>query len=135
MIVRCVKCQEDFVPERVFSIWDGDVEVQYFSCTVCRARYQVMTTDPEMRSLIARRNALVNELGIGRKRNWSTRTMQKIKQRLARVKARQMEILPALKKRGEEILEGRVQNAGTTGETRLQAEGLQTGQRPVLPGG
>lgn len=101
MIVRCVKCQEDFVPEGVFSIWDGDVEVQYFSCTVCRAKYQVMTSDPEMRSLIARRNALVNELGIARKRKWSEKTQRKILQRLEAVKTRQMKILPALKKRGE----------------------------------
>lgn len=112
MIVRCVKCQEDFVPEGVFSIWDGDVEVQYFSCTVCGARYQVMTSNPEMRSLMARRNTLVNELGIARNRKWPEKTQRKIRQRLDKVYARQMKILPALKKRGEEILEGDTNERG-----------------------
>ena len=134
MIVRCVKCHEDFVPERVFEIWDGDVQVQYFNCTVCRARYQVMTTDPEMRSLIARRNALLNELGIAQKRNWSSRTKQMIEQRLVKVKARQKKILPALQKRGEEILGRSDRDAGATGETRIPPESLQARERPDVFG-
>ncbi len=106
MIIRCVKCQEDFVSERVFSIWDGEVEVQYFRCSVCGARYQVITTDMEMRRLIQKRKALTEAVKAAKAKGFRGKAFRKYEARLEKVKAEQMKLVPALNKRGEEILKG-----------------------------
>ncbi len=100
----CDKCGHKFAISRVNieEIRRDDITVQYFSCPACLAKYHVCTTDPEMRRLIRKRIEIQNEIA----GSLSTRKSRRLKERLDKVIAQQMKLMPDLKKRGEEILNG-----------------------------
>lgn len=113
MIVTCNGCGRDFPldPYYVDTLRDGDLEVQYFTCPACRTRYHILTTDTAMRQLIQKHKALASAIKAAKAKGFQESTFRKYLARLDKVKAEQMKILPALTKRGEEILKG-----GTHGE-------------------
>ena len=113
MTITCNGCGRDFPldPYYVDTLRDGDLEVRYFTCPACRTRYHILTTDTAMRQLIQKREALASAIKMAKVKGFQESTFRKYLARLDKVKAEQMKILPALTKRGEEILKG-----GTHGE-------------------
>jgi len=60
------------------------------------------STDPEMQRLIGKRLEIQNEIA----GSLSARKSRRLKEKLDKVIAQQMKLMPDLKKRGEEILNG-----------------------------
>lgn len=100
----CDKCGHEFSVSRVSieEIRSDDIMVQYFHCPACLAKYHVCTTDPEMRQLIRKRLEIQNEIS----GSLSARKSRRLKEKLDKVIAQQMKLMPDLKKCGEEILNG-----------------------------
>ena len=106
--VTCDKCGHDFIINQADfeEIRRGDIIVQYFRCTKCNAKYHVCTTNTEMRKLIKERLEIQNRIAGGRENALPVGTAYKLKHRLEKVIARQKQLMPDLKKRGEKILNG-----------------------------
>lgn len=52
-LVKCDRCGTPFSIQTagIRSTWSGDYMVQYFTCPGCHHRYQILTTDTELRQL------------------------------------------------------------------------------------
>lgn len=104
--ITCDKCGRDFeITDNFGEIRRGDIVVQYFYCTECRAKYHVMTTNPAMRKLIERRIAIQNKISEKRKDVLPVGTVQKLQHELNRIISQQKKLRPGLKKIGEKILD------------------------------
>lgn len=104
--VTCDRCGHDFeITDNFGEICKGDITVQYFYCTECRAKYHVLTTNPAMSKLIDRRSAIQNKISKGRKSMIPAGTAQKLQHELNRIIAQQKKLMPGLKKIGEKILD------------------------------
>lgn len=103
----CDKCGHEFVitQNNCSEIRKGDIIVQYFYCTECKAKYHVLTTNPAMRKLIEQRTAIQNKIAEGCKGVLPVGTAQKLQHELNRVIAQQKKLMPGLKQIGEKILD------------------------------
>lgn len=59
-LVKCDRCGTPFSIQTagIRSTWSGDYMVQYFTCPGCHHRYQILTTDTELRQTIQRHKAI-----------------------------------------------------------------------------
>lgn len=59
-LVKCDRCGTPFSIQTagIRATWSGDYMVQYFTCPGCHHRYQILTTDTELRQTIQRHTAL-----------------------------------------------------------------------------
>lgn len=104
--VTCDRCGHDFeITDNFGEIRRGDITVQYFYCTECRAKYHVLTINPVMRKLIEQRIAIQNKISEKRKDVLPVRTAHKLQHELNRVIAQQKKLRPGLKQIGEKILD------------------------------
>ena len=53
-LVKCDRCGTPFSIQTagIRSTWSGDYMVQYFTCPGCHHRYQILTTDTELRQTV-----------------------------------------------------------------------------------
>lgn len=68
IIATCNSCGKDIKiePDLILSVSQGDLTVEYFVCPCCNAKYQVLTTDKEMREMIARRQRVIKKISMGK---------------------------------------------------------------------
>lgn len=106
--VDCNECGAQFVIDdsRIASIKEGDLEVQYFSCPSCRAKYLFFATDSKMRELVRQRKAVQAKLKAAHAKRFQERTFKKYMREYEKIKKEQEKIFPVLKARGEKILNG-----------------------------
>lgn len=104
--VICNKCGELFFPaeQRPQQIEAGDLQVQFFECPYCLAKYQVITTDPKMRELIAARQSWQQQIRLAQGKHFRQSTIERYEREIEKIKAQQKKLLPALKRRGAEVL-------------------------------
>lgn len=100
----CDNCGHEFEVSDINmeQIRRSDIVVQYFRCPACLAKYHICTTNSKMRKLIKQRLDIQNEIA----GSLSARKSRRLKERLDKVIAQQMKLMPNLKKCGEEILNG-----------------------------
>lgn len=105
----CNKCGKSFAadPALFEQVESGDLVVQYFSCPECGEKYQVITTNTEMRKLIEERKSTQQSITAARTKKFRQKTIQQYVKELDRIITRQKRLLPELKRRGEEILRGK----------------------------
>lgn len=82
----------------------GDLEVQYFSCPACGAKYHILTTNSTMRSLIERRKAVQLKIKAAHAKRFKERTFKKYLREYEQIKKEQEKIFPELKAQGEKLL-------------------------------
>ena len=106
--VECNECKEQFVMDdsRLASIKEGDLEVQYFSCPSCGARYLFFASDSKMRELVRQRKAVQLKIRAGHAKKFKERTLRKYMQEYEKIKKAQEKMLQELKARGEKLLRG-----------------------------
>lgn len=105
--VICDSCKQLFAQEEqpVMAVESGDLSVRYFSCPCCGTKYQIITIDPQMRRLISDRMRWQKQIKIAHAKKFSEKTIRRYEREIEKIKKEQMRILPALKARGEEILQ------------------------------
>lgn len=91
---------------RFSSIKDGDIEVQYFSCPSCGAKYLFFASDSKMRDLVRQRKALQLKIRAGHAKKFKERTLEKYMREYEEIKKEQEKMMPGLKALGEKILRG-----------------------------
>ena len=106
--VDCNECGAEFVIDdsRIVSIKEGDLEVQYFSCPSCGAKYIFFVMDSKMRDLVQRRKAVQAKIKAAHAKRFKERTFKKYLQEYEQIKKEQEKIFPELKAQGEKILHG-----------------------------
>lgn len=104
--IDCNKCGQQFTVDdsRMGSLRDGDLEVQYFSCPACGAKYHILTTNSTMRSLIERRKAVQLKIKAARAKRFKESTFKKYLREYEQIKKEQEKIFPELKAQGENLL-------------------------------
>lgn len=109
MNVTCDKCGELFAvrPSDIDTISSDGYEVQYFSCPRCGSSYHVMTTNERMRQLIGKHVSLAQKIKIAHMKHFKESSIRGYVQELASVENEQRLLLPALKRRGMEILKSK----------------------------
>jgi transposase-like protein len=85
----------------------GEYVVQYFTCPFCGKKYQVLTTDEEMRALIERKKEIWRGMRLAGQRKGGERTVKRYKKKLIAVDKEIKLRLAHLSELGEDILEGR----------------------------
>ena len=106
--IDCNKCGQQFTVDdsRLGSLRDGDLEVQYFSCPACGAKYHILTTNSTMRDLIERRKAVQLKIKAAHAKRFKERTFKKYMRENNRIKKEQEDMMPALRAAGENLLHG-----------------------------
>lgn len=106
--VECDECGAQFVIDdsRIASIKEGDLEVQYFSCSSCGAKYLFFATDSKMRELVQQRKAVQAKIKAARAKRFQESTFKKYMKEYEKIKKAQEKMFPELKARGVKILHG-----------------------------
>ena len=62
-LVKCDRCGTPFSIQTagIRSTWSGDYMVQYFTCPGCHHRYQILTTDTELRQTVQQHKKIAAE--------------------------------------------------------------------------
>lgn len=100
--VTCDKCGHNFAVNQanIEKIRRGEIEVQYFHCPACLAKYHVCTINPKMCRFIEKRTEIQNEIA----GSDSARKARRLKKKLDKIIAKQKKLRSELKRRGERIL-------------------------------
>ena len=71
-LVKCDRCGTPFSIQTagIRSTWSGDYMVQYFTCPGCHHRYQILTTDTELRQTIQRHKAIAAKIKLGQTKHF-----------------------------------------------------------------
>ena len=112
--IDCNQCGQQFTMDdsRLGSLRDGDLEVQYFSCPACGAKYHILTTNSTMRNLIERRKAVQLKIKTARAKRFEERTFKKYLREYEQIKKEQESMFPELKAQGEKILHKECESQG-----------------------
>lgn len=102
--IKCDACGNIFDVKKILTKKQGDYEVQYFVCPHCRRKYQIITTDSELREVIKRRIQLNAKFQLMRNKNFKKETIQKLETELSKVKEKSERMAKSLKEIGESIL-------------------------------
>lgn len=84
----------------------GDLVVQFFGCDHCGKLYHVLTTNSELRALIAKRKELELKIQIGYQRKYKAEIIRAYIQQIDEIKKKQIELGDGLKVVGEQFLDG-----------------------------
>lgn len=103
--VVCNKCGKDFAPGTVEhqAVQAEGLEIEFFQCPHCGARYHVFTADAKMVELQSRRRALRQAIRLSQKKRLG-RALKRLIREDEELKAEQLRLEPDLKRRGKEIL-------------------------------
>ena len=104
-LVKCDRCGTPFSIQTagIRSTWSGDYMVQYFTCPGCRHRYQILTTDTELRQTVQQHKLCT----IGRCLIFFQRellTLKKYQAEMKKLEAEQKKRRDELMDKGNEIL-------------------------------
>ena len=104
--IMCDRCGNDFTVEKSLcsTVEDDAIQVQYFSCPNCGAKYQILITDSRMRELIEKRQDVQKRIRRAQGKGFRERTMQAYIKERDLIIREQEKLLPELKRKGEEIL-------------------------------
>ena len=78
--------------------------VQYFTCPSCHHRYQILTTDTELRQTIQRHKAIAAKIKLGQTKHFRPETLEKYRAEMEKLEAEQKKQRDALLDKGNEIL-------------------------------
>lgn len=93
------------VREAVFGQIERDgLKVKYFSCPACGAKYNILTSDSKMESLIKKREIVQTKIRLSFSKKLSEKTIHKYERELDEIRKQQMALSEELKVRGEKIL-------------------------------
>lgn len=106
-IIICDDCQKEFslTPSDFSAIEDGDLRVEFFICPHCRSKHLYFASDTKMRELVQKRRRIADMIRAGQTKGFKQKTLRQYIRMMDSVKAKQKEIYPALKVRGEQLLE------------------------------
>ncbi len=99
-LVKCDRCGTPFSIQTagIRATWSGDYMVQYFTCPGCHHRYQILTTDTELRQTIQRHKAIAAKIKLGQTKHFRPGTLKKYQAEMEKLEAEQ-------KKRRDELLD------------------------------
>lgn len=108
MKTTCNNCLDEFdiSPKDIISKQVEDLEIQYFVCPSCGAKYVVYAADEGMKNLTQENVRLQKIIRIARARRFREKAIRDIEDELSKVRARQKANEPSLKERAERLLEG-----------------------------
>lgn len=104
--VICNRCGNQFSPVEadIYTVAEAGYIVQAFDCPSCGESYPILTTDAKMRSLIEKRKALQQAIKTAHIKKFSRKTIRQYERTLEKIKRKQVQMLPSLKKVGNRIL-------------------------------
>ena len=78
-LVKCDRCGTPFSIQTagIRSTWSGDYMVQYFTCPGCHHRYQILTTDTELRQTVQQHKKIAAKIRMGKSKNFRSGTLKK----------------------------------------------------------
>ena len=105
-VILCDNCQKEFslTPSDFSAIEDGDLRVEFFICPHCRSKHLYFASDTKMRELVQERRRIADMIRAGQVKGFKPKTLRRYIQMMDKVKAKQMEVYPGLKERGERLL-------------------------------
>lgn len=79
-LVKCDRCGTPFSIQTagIRSTWSGDYMVQYFTCPGCHHRYQILTTDTELRQTVQQHKKIAAKIRMGQSKNFRPGTLKKV---------------------------------------------------------
>jgi len=105
-LVKCDRCGTPFSIQTagIRATWSGDYMVQYFTCPGCHHRYQILTTDTELRQTIQRHKAIAAKIKLGQTKHFRPGTLKKYQAEMEKLEAEQKKRRDELLDKGNEIL-------------------------------
>ena len=85
---------------------DGEYEVTYFACPMCGRKYQVLTTDEELRALQDRQKEVREKINQGREKRFRPKTMKQYAKEARRIAEGMKTRAYELRQIGDRILTG-----------------------------
>lgn len=105
-LVECDRCGTLFSIQTagIRSTWSGDYMVQYFTCPRCHHRYQILTTDTELRKEIQCREQFDKKISLGQAKYFRPKTMNKYWAEAKEMDEKLKKMRDDLREKGNEIL-------------------------------
>ena len=105
-LVKCDRCGTPFSIQTagIRSTWSGDYMVQYFTCPGCHHRYQILTTDTELRQTVQQHKKIAAKIRMGQSKNFRPGTLKKYQAEMKKLEAEQKKRRDELMDKGNEIL-------------------------------
>lgn len=105
-LVKCDRCGTPFSIQTagIRSTWSGDYMVQYFTCPGCHHRYQILTTDTELRQTVQQHKKIAAKIRMGQSKNFRPGTLKKYQAGMKKLEAEQKKRRDELMDKGNEIL-------------------------------
>lgn len=105
-LVKCDRCGTPFSIQTagIRSTWSGDYMVQYFTCPGCHHRYQILTTDTELRQTVERHKKIAEKIRMGQSKHFRPGTLKKYQAEMKKLEAEQKKRRDELMDKGNEIL-------------------------------
>ena len=106
MKTECNLCQAEFDVNgaSIETVTKAGVSIQYFACPACGKKYVFYAADLPMQELTAHRTELERKIRMAHFKKFREKTIRGYLKELDRVKARQLELLPGLKRQAEQLL-------------------------------
>lgn len=106
-LVTCNSCGTQFSVKTagIRTVRSGDYEVQYFTCPGCHRRYQILTTDTELREGIRQREQINEKISLGQAKHFRPKTMNKYWNEANDMDEKLKKMRNDLREKGKEILE------------------------------
>ena len=107
--IECNNCRKPFALATYDfkSIEEGDLHVDYISCPECGEKYLFFVSDQEMRDLVRRRRRIADQIKAGHAKHFKKKTLDGYMREMDKIRAKQKEIYPPLKERGQALLHKR----------------------------
>lgn len=105
-LVKCDACGQpfDIVTAGIRTATRDEYEVKYVTCPHCLHRFNIITTDKELRDLISKRTKLIAKVDLARQKYFSPKTIAKYRKEIEALNKEQVKMKDALHPIGTEIL-------------------------------
>jgi len=106
MRMTCNNCLDEFEiePADIETVTMDDLEIQYFPCPSCGAKYIGYAADEEMKALTKLSISYQEKIRLARQHHFREKTIRVHQAGLAEVRARQKKLEPKLKALAEKLL-------------------------------
>lgn len=106
MTTTCNNCLDEFSiePEDITITKIAGLEIQYFTCPSCGAKYVAYAADEEMQKLTAESIAIQRKIRLARQHKFREKTIRASEAELAAIRERQKKLEPKLKGLAELLL-------------------------------
>lgn len=85
---------------------DGEYQVTYFACPMCGHKFQILTTDGELRRMQEEYQEVREKIARGRERSFRAKTMKKYTREARKIAEAMKERGDSLRETGDRILTG-----------------------------